>query len=400
MAIQRMFADRVASPHDVDPAGRNALLHASKHESTELAMFLLDQGTDDNQPDSLGRAPSERILKRSFGGMYDDQGTTMRRILKGDDSFDEFGFTTLHKIVLGFIFKELQSVFDATIDTINFTDSFGRTALFRSVLCDHVEHVRILLSYGADLNANDLRGYSPLDFVPGPVVCQLLFSHGAKMNVNPRNYHRSSLHEHKLENGCTDVIDVFAAAGFNIDIKDDDDETPLLNAIHAGQTQVARRLIELGADINAVNKSSRDSALQIAAHFDRPEILKLLLAHNADYAALECNGRNLAHCAARAASADFIRIIAGAKLTGLDLGLRDREGKMPAEYMESRVAMTDGEVGVHEAWEQFVASLPTPPSYVRAKEAEKVEREGLDSGARAESEDEWRVPGAFPIMTG
>ena len=45
-AVQKMFADRVASPHDIDPAGRNALVHASKHRSTELAMFLLDQGAD------------------------------------------------------------------------------------------------------------------------------------------------------------------------------------------------------------------------------------------------------------------------------------------------------------------------------------------------------------------
>lgn len=400
MAIKRMFAGRVASPHDVDPAGRNALLHASKHESTELAVFLLDQGADDNQPDSLGRAPSERILKRSFGGMYSDRGTILRRILKGDDSFDEFGFTTLHKIVLGFVFKELQSVLDATVDTINSTDSLGRTALFWAVFCDHVQHVRILLSYGADPNAKDLRGYTPLDFVRGPVVCQILLSHGAEMNVNPKNYYRSSIHEHVLENGCTDVIDVFAAAGFNIDIKDNDDETPLLNAIHAGQTPVARRLVELGADINAVNKSSRDSALHFAAHFDRPEILKLLLAQNVDYTALECNGRNLAHCAARTAGAEFVKIIAGARLTGLDLELRDREGKMPGEYMESRIVMTDCEVGVHEAWEHFIASLPTPPSNVCAKEAKKVEKEGLDSRAREECGDRWEMPGAFPTMTG
>ena len=59
---QRMFADRVASPHDIDPAGRNALVHASKHKSTELALFLLDQGGDFSQPESLGGTTSERFL--------------------------------------------------------------------------------------------------------------------------------------------------------------------------------------------------------------------------------------------------------------------------------------------------------------------------------------------------
>ena len=46
-AIRRMFADKEVSPHDVDPAERNALLHVAKHESTELAIFLLEQGADE-----------------------------------------------------------------------------------------------------------------------------------------------------------------------------------------------------------------------------------------------------------------------------------------------------------------------------------------------------------------
>ena len=54
------------------------------------------------------------------------------------------------------------------------------------------------------------------------------------MNITPGNYHRSSLHEHVLEKGCPEVIGVFAAAGFDIDIRDNDDQTPLLNAIYRG----------------------------------------------------------------------------------------------------------------------------------------------------------------------
>ena len=101
-----------------------------------------------------------------------------------------------------------------------------------------------------------------------------------------------------LENGCPDVIDVFASAGSDIDIRDNDDETPLLNAIHRGQTALVKRLLELGADVNGVNKSFCNSA-HFAAHCDRPDILKMLLAHGADYTVLECYGHNLAHCAAK-----------------------------------------------------------------------------------------------------
>ena len=129
-AVQRMFADRIASPHDIDTAGRNALVYASKHGSTELAVFLLDQDADISQPNSLGDTASERFLKLSFGGLYSDDDAIIRRILKDDDAFDEFELMTLHKIVLGFDTRELQVVLDATTDTLNSLDSLSKTCLF------------------------------------------------------------------------------------------------------------------------------------------------------------------------------------------------------------------------------------------------------------------------------
>ena len=398
-AVQKMFADRVASPHDIDPAGRNALVHASKHRSTELAIFLLDQGADVSQPDSLGGTASERFLQRSFGGMYSDNDAIIRRILKGDDSFDEFGLTTLHKIVLGFDIRELQVVLHATTDTLNVPDSFGTTCLFWAVFCDNVEHVQLLLSYGADPNVRDLRGFSPLDFVRGPAVCKLLLAHDAQMNINPRNYHRSSVHEHVLENGCPDVIDVFASAGFDIDIRDIDDETPLLNAIHRGQTTVVKRLLELGANVNGVNKSSRDSAVHFAPHCDRPDILGMLLAHGADYTMLECYGRNLAHCAAKTGSTQFLKVMTAKKMKGLDTNLEDHEGKTPGEYMESRIVMTDREVGVHEAWDKFVKTLTPPQLRTKVTETATVRTTALDQEENEQCEKRWKVPGAFPTTT-
>lgn len=38
--IRRMYAEVKASPYDVDPAGRNALLYASKQQSARVVQFL------------------------------------------------------------------------------------------------------------------------------------------------------------------------------------------------------------------------------------------------------------------------------------------------------------------------------------------------------------------------
>lgn len=61
-AIQRMYADRIASPHDVDPCGRNALFHAAKHQNGKVVKFLLEQGTSTDQLDGFGVTPTEHLL--------------------------------------------------------------------------------------------------------------------------------------------------------------------------------------------------------------------------------------------------------------------------------------------------------------------------------------------------
>ena len=402
MAIKRMYADRIASPFDVDPAGRNVLLYASKQQNVEVTEFLLNQKADPDQADSLGRVPSERLLKRSFGGMYGEQGSiVMRRILNSRE--DEFEFGTLHRIVLGLEFKALQSVLDATTDTIDRPDSMGRTALFWAVIRDNVEHVGLLLDYGADVNAKDNHGFAPIDVVRGPVVCKQLLDAGAINNVNSQNYHHSSLHEQVIENGNADVVSSMAAAGWDIDIKDHDHETPLLNAIYAGHTEVVNRLVELGANVNNANLSSRDSALHFAAAFDRPVILKLLFEKGADPGALDCNGRNVAHCAAMKGSTELIKIMTAAKLTDLDLWSTDYEGKTPGDYMSERIVLTDMEVGVHEAWEELVAALTSPPPAYDSPVSDEISERVIELVDAIEEDLEkvvWpKVPGAFPIDT-
>ena len=407
MAIRKLYAERKVSQYDVDPAGRNALLYASKQESAELAEFLLLQGVDSNQPDRRGIPPSELLLKRSFGGMYGDYGPSiMRHVLRDDDSYDEFGFTTLHKIVLGLIIKDLYMVLETTTDTINTVDSLGRTALFWAVICDDVEKVDMLLAYGASVDARDSRGFMPIDFVRGPAVCKALLSAGAINNINSLHFN-SSIHEQVIENGSVEVMTLFADAGWDIDIRDRDNETPLLNSIYAGHTAVARLLIQRGADVNTANLSSKDSALHFAAKFDRPEIFRMLLDADADYTALDSDGRNFAHCAARTASTEFIKIMTGARLSRLDLSVKDFEGKTANDYMEERIVLSDSDIGVHEAWEDLGRTLPAMSTPVDSSLQDNVEKASPSvyfSLGRPDKDicvgvmEGAKMPGAFPIV--
>lgn len=72
------------------------------------------------------------------------------------------------------------------------------------------------------------------------------------------------------------------AAGTDINTKDPfGGSSPLISAAVFGQTEIARILIESGADLNFRNKDG-STALISAAFFGRPEIVRLLVDAGAD----------------------------------------------------------------------------------------------------------------------
>lgn len=72
------------------------------------------------------------------------------------------------------------------------------------------------------------------------------------------------------------------AAGSDINVKDPfGGSSPLISAAVFGKTEMAKVLIDAGADLNFQN-SDGSTALISAAFFCRPEIVKLLLEKNAD----------------------------------------------------------------------------------------------------------------------
>ena len=72
------------------------------------------------------------------------------------------------------------------------------------------------------------------------------------------------------------------AAGSNLNEKDPfGGSSPLISASVFGKTEMAKILIEAGADINFQNNDG-STALHTSAFFCRPEIVKMLLDKNAD----------------------------------------------------------------------------------------------------------------------
>lgn len=366
LAIQKLFSEGKASPHDVNPHGSNALIYAAGHNNLQLSQFLLQQSADPDLPNGYGRTAAEMLWERSFAGHLGPEDTCRIGImLKDHDNVETWRFSTLHKIVLGLVYRDLRSELDVSTASLNAGDSWGRTPLCWAAIRNDLNSLNILLEFGADSNATDESGHTPLHFVQSAEVCTALLA--AKININILNEgSKSPLHQfcrgivrRDLRPSSVSVIDLLIDAGIPVNVRDDSGETPLMNAIHAGLLDYARRLVFHGADPNAFNYGwGGDTAIHFAVRWDRWEIIPLLLEKGADYTALNFSDRNIAHLATQCGSARTMSVLASSSLTQLDVSLKDKNGMTPGEYMAERLICAESEEGIREEYQRLLGSIP------------------------------------------
>lgn len=402
LAIQKLFAEGKVSPYDVNTRGSNALIYSVGRNYPGLSQFLLEQGADPDLSNDTGRTPSNLLWECSFAGKLGSEGiSVVGSMLRDTEYVQTQGFSTLHNIVLGIVSKDLESELRISAAKINIGDSNSRTPLCWATIRSDLQAVKTLLVFGANPNIVDRWGHTPLDFVRSIGVCRALLDAGVNVHSRNTEYGRSALHQlykrgdgDSLESETVDIIDLLVAAGIDIDDRDGDQETPLLTAIYSGHIAHARRLIELGANVNASNLSSHESAIHFAVSFSRHEILSLLLERGADYTAVNVRGRNIAHMAAGLAGTKTISVLAKSDLVKLDVSVRCKDGKTPVDYLSERSILTESEHGLHAEFERSMRSIPVPVSGVDTAN-------GTSKAAvvqeRSDACSSFHLPGAYPM---
>jgi cytohesin len=153
----------------------------------------------------------------------------------------------------------------------------GETPLHSAVLHDKLNIVEALLSAGADVNAKDKWGSTPLHFAASPGTATALLKAKAKVNaVNSGG--RIPLHD-AAHRGMDQVVQTLLGAG--ADVNRNIDGTPLFLAANNGYAQTVDALIEAGADVNATDKGGT-TPLLVASSNGHGTIVAALLEAGAD----------------------------------------------------------------------------------------------------------------------
>ena len=362
-AVQGLFSHGLASPFDIDPEGCSALMNMAWRDNTDMIKFLLQQQADPHIPDQAGRTASHMLWTSAFTDRLGIEGPSMvASLLEDDDYIDMMGLSTLHRAVVCPERLNLESELwkKRSTDAINKVDTRGRTPLIWAVLRDDPMAVQKLLSFGAKGDILDKRGKNVIHYVRSPDILLSLLEAGTTINVTSRYCYNTPLHEIAIRHDCVDVINVLARKNIPIDPQNKDGQTPLIFAVTYRHTKIATQLINLGADVNATSKSTGCSVILAAVENNHFEILPMLLERGANYTAIDVEGRNIAHQAARFASKDMMAILArsASRMSRLDVTLIDRKGKSPGDYRRERSQLVGPEADSEKEWRKLLASLP------------------------------------------
>lgn len=142
--------------------------------------------------------------------------------------------------------QRLETLLADGADPDSIRDRLAFTPLALAAVRGEVDHVRALLEAGADPDGAATRGLTPLALAV------------RSCRVDPA------------------IVRMLVAAGADIDARSGAGLSPVQAAIQAGRNDIAALLIELGADIQAVNFYG-DGVLNYAIYHEAPEIIQLAL---------------------------------------------------------------------------------------------------------------------------
>ena len=282
--IKEMLDDENLSVIDIDKDGETVLRKAIRAHSWNLARLLIFYGADINHVNFRQSRPSSPFIEAwSIRWAYNGPSLDLLAIwdtmfFKGLDSFDIFGFSTLHKAYLGLNGLVFDSVLEAVEPWyINASDLLWRTVLWWACTRGDFRAVEKLLECGADPEKQSLDGDSPLDraLQADLAVAELLLAR--KVDVNAAD-DSGATPMHSISSHTSSLIKPMMRLGASLETRDKDGSTPLLTACYGATAEVVAELLACGADINAFNFHEFNAVAEVVITNDF-RILSVLLSN-------------------------------------------------------------------------------------------------------------------------
>ena len=256
---------------------------------------------------------------------FEDAVRTHNMILRFNDGQTPLHIATIdgHTGVVDYILNEQTSV--RTVDLLGAQDISGATALHEAVRYGRVDIARLLLSHGANVNAMDSIGKTPILLIIPSVAQQalypLLLQH--KANVNQKDmYGDTVLHVATMANAPVNTLSLLVSNGAVVNERNKEGVTPLALAIETEHPEQVRFYAQNGADIYAEDMEGNTPITKALDSESRAMLEMLISKTNAS--SIDSSGNTALHIALkRDAPIDYIRYLVE---IGSDVNARNKNG--------------------------------------------------------------------------
>src|SRR5579871_823114 len=240
------LAERTGGPPDYSAArGKTSLFcrHAHLAIGTTEAKRWLEHMSASIEAEGVSEATRQRFLTN-----LTDLAATLAD-----------PFVPLYPLPIGSLRRKLEE--DPSLAV---TNDRGRNLICAAAIAWDVPRLRLLLEFGADVDARDGGGHNPLYRIAngqgreeeGRAAIDLLLKHGADVNQVTGVGGMTPLHM-SARRGTTGIAEALLDAGAHIEAKDKGGETPLRRAVNCGQERMVRLLLSRGANPRSTDKNGR-----------------------------------------------------------------------------------------------------------------------------------------------
>lgn len=257
--------------------------------------YLLLKGADANKENNNGYTPlTAHLSSNNFDKEF------LNRLIANnvEVNYPDFdGNTPLHYATMNNNLNAVEYLLENGANT-NVKNKDGITPLHIAVKTKNYDIVAKLLSFGADRNTKDINGISALDIVKTSNDVDLLKLFNITKEDIKKDKLLVELQEILINNiskpAVKSIKDNVDKGFYNRSVLQDkgsstiegkfvgESPTPLITALYFGYNDIAKSLINIGADINKPNNYPYYSPLMVAAENGNKEMVNILLQKGAN----------------------------------------------------------------------------------------------------------------------